>query len=320
MTNTFVEVKGLRKRYGNNQSTPFAVGPKNGVSFEIKQGEIFSLLGPNGAGKTTCISMMSTLLSPTEGDVIINGYSVKQNPLGAKQQIGVVPQELALYPSLTARQNLAFFGRMYGLTGKALQSKADEVLEFIGLTDRANEKIMKYSGGMKRRVNIGVGLMHNPKMVFLDEPTVAIDPQSRRNILDTVKLLNEQGMTVLYTTHYMEEAQELSNRVAIIDHGQIIALGTIPELTKQIGEKDTLVFRVFSPPQELIDKIRDIGGVNEVMVQDDDVRVIAQQGGELIPTVLGIIHDLGLSVRSIEVEEPNLEAVFLQLTGRALRD
>lgn len=320
MTSTFVEVKNLRKRYGNHQDTPFAVGPKGGIEFEIRQGEIFSLLGPNGAGKTTCISMMSTLLTPTEGDVIINGYSVRSNPLEAKQQIGVVPQELALYPTLSARQNLEFFGRMYGLTGKALKAKADAVLEFIGLTDRANDKIEKYSGGMKRRVNIGVGLMHDPKMVFLDEPTVAIDPQSRRNILDTVKLLNEQGMTVLYTTHYMEEAQELSDRVGIIDHGEIIAIGTISELTKRVGEKDTLVFRVFSPPQELLDKIRDVKGVSDVMVQEDDVRVISEDGGELIQSVLNIINSMGLSVRSIEVEEPNLEAVFLQLTGRALRD
>ncbi|PJF43501.1 MAG: export ABC transporter ATP-binding protein [Phototrophicales bacterium] len=320
MGNAFVEVRNLRKRYGKNGNAPYAVGPKEGINFEIMQGEIFSLLGPNGAGKTTTISIMSTLLSPTEGDVIINGYSVRKQPLAVKEQIGVVPQEIALYPTLTARQNLEFFGRMYGLSGKALRKKADEILEFIDLTDRANERIEKYSGGMKRRVNIGVGLMHNPKMVFLDEPTVGIDPQSRRKILDTVKLLNSEGMTVLYTTHYMEEAQELSDRVGIIDHGQIIALGTIPELTKQVGEKSAVVFHIFSPPEKLIDSIRAIQGVHDVIAQDETIRVISDKEHEIIPSILNIISEMGLSIRSIEVEEPNLEAVFLHLTGRALRD
>jgi ABC-2 type transport system ATP-binding protein len=195
IVSTFVQIKGLRKQFDPPNGI-FAVGKDGGVDLEIKEGEIFSLLGPNGAGKTTTISMMSTLLTPTEGDVIIGGHSVRNEPLKAKELIGVVPQELAVYPTLSARQNLEFFGRMYGLGGKSLKTRADEVLELIRLKDRADDKVGDYSGGMKRRVNIGIGLMHRPKMVFLDEPTVGIDPQSRRSILDTVIDLNKQGMTV----------------------------------------------------------------------------------------------------------------------------
>jgi len=316
----FLVVNGLRKQYNPPHGT-FAVGAKEGLNFEIHAGEIFSLLGPNGAGKTTCISMMSTLLAPTSGDIFINGYSVTQDALRAKQQIGVVPQELALYPSLSARQNLEFFGRMYGLSGVALHKRADEVLDFIGLVDRAKDKIEDYSGGMKRRVNIGVGLMHRPKMIFLDEPTVAIDPQSRRNILDTVKLLNEQGMTVLYTTHYMEEAQELSHRVAIIDQGQIIAMGTIGELTQMVGEKDTLIFKIqegIAP--HILDKLKSLDGIDDTTVKDEKLHVLAGRGRKVLPRVISTLDEAGLTMQSVEIQEPNLEAVFLKLTGRDLRD
>lgn len=314
----FVDVKGLRKKYDHD--APFAVGPEKGVDFQIMEGEIFSLLGPNGAGKTTCISMMSTLLTPTEGDVVINGYSVLQDPLHAKAQIGVVPQELALYPSLSARQNLEFFGRMYGKTGKELRKRADEVLAFIGLTERADDKIRDYSGGMKRRVNIGVGLMHHPRMLFLDEPTVAIDPQSRRNILDTVKNLNADGMTVLYTTHYMEEAQELSDRVGIIDQGTIIAMGTIDELTRQVGQKDTLILSVLPLSEDLVNTLNKIEGIEQAMIKDEKIYCIVEDGNQILPQVINSLNAQGATMQSLEIEEPNLEAVFLHLTGRALRD
>ena len=315
----FLEVHNLRKQY-NPPDGAYAVGKSKPVSFEIQQGEIFSLLGPNGAGKTTCISMMSTLLTPTEGDVVINSFSVQKQPLQAKQQIGVVPQELALYPSLSARQNLEFFGRMYGLGGGELKKRSDEVLEVIGLSDRADDRIDAYSGGMKRRVNIGVGLMHRPKMVFLDEPTVAIDPQSRRNILDTVKRLNEEGMTVLYTTHYMEEAQELSNRVGIMDHGEIIAMGTIGDLTQQVGEKDELILGIPGAPPALVEKLAGLEGIENAMQKEDKVHIIAGRGRQMLPTVINIVNETGASLQSVEVKEPNLEAVFLHLTGRGLRD
>ena len=216
--NSILEVNNLVKNFTD-------LAAVNGISFDIKEGEIFSLLGPNGAGKTTTISILSTLLSPTSGDATVCGHSVIKDPMEVKRAIGVVPQEIALYEELTAMENLIFWGKMYGLSGKALSSRIDEVLEQIGLKDRAKQRIKTYSGGMKRRVNIGAGLLHKPRLFFMDEPTVGIDPQSRRAILESVKDLNRDGMTILYTTHYMEEAQELSDRVGIIDHGELIALG-----------------------------------------------------------------------------------------------
>lgn len=315
----FVQIKELRKQY--TADGPWAVGPDPaGVTLEIKEGEIFSLLGPNGAGKTTCISMMSTLLTPTAGDVIIGGHSVKEEPLEVKKQIGVVPQELAVYPTLTARQNLSFFGRLYGLSGTELKQRTAQVLEFIGLTDRADDRVDSYSGGMKRRVNIGIGLMHRPRMIFLDEPTVAIDPQSRRNILDTVKLLNDQGMTVLYTTHYMEEAQELSDRIGIIDHGEIIALGTLEELTQRVGSKDTLTFKIAEASEDLESKLQAVNGVDHVSIHDGNIQVMAADGNEILSQLIAVLTENNVSLQSVELQEPNLEAVFLDLTGRALRD
>src|SRR5574340_1776370 len=232
-----LSVRELCKKYGDFTAV-------DGISFDILEGEIFSLLGPNGAGKTTTISMLSTLFTPTSGEATIDGHSVTRQPMEVCKVIGVVPQEIALYEELTARENLLFWGQMYGLGGNPLEKRVDEVLEQIGLSDKAKNRVKTYSGGMKRRVNIGVGLLHKPRLLFMDEPTGGIDPQSRRAILDTVKELNHQGMTVLYTTHYMEEAQELSDRVGIIDHGKLIALGTQSELTRQVGEMDTLRLHV----------------------------------------------------------------------------
>ncbi|HSV84979.1 MAG TPA: ATP-binding cassette domain-containing protein, partial [Levilinea sp.] len=228
-----LEVNNLVKHYGDFAAV-------KGVSFHIERGEIFSLLGPNGAGKTTTISMLSTLLTPTAGDAIIGGHSISGDPLAVRKIIGVVPQEIALYEELTARENLLFWGRMYGLSGADLNRRAEQGLEQVGLSDRARSRVQTYSGGMKRRLNIAVGLLHSPQMLFMDEPTVGIDPQSRRSILDSVKALNQQGLTVLYTTHYMEEAQELSQRVGIIDHGLMIACGNQKELTQMVGQHEIL--------------------------------------------------------------------------------
>ena len=224
-------VKDLVKKYGDFTAV-------KGISFEIQAGEIFSLLGPNGAGKTTTISMLSTLYAPTSGEATVGGHSVTQEPMAVRNLIGVVPQELALYDDLTARENLVFWGQMYGRSGRTLKTRVDEVLEQIGLVDKAKNRVKTYSGGMKRRVNIGVGLLHKPSLLFMDEPTVGIDPQSRRAILDSVKALNQQGMTVLYTTHYMEEADRLCNRIAIMDGGKIIALDTPRVLKSQLGDPD----------------------------------------------------------------------------------
>src|SRR5512138_2871938 len=312
---SILEVHDLVKKYGEFTAV-------NGISFEIQEGEIFSLLGPNGAGKTTTISMLSTLFTPTSGDAIIGGHSITKEPMSVKQVIGVVPQELALYEDLTARENLIFWGQMYGLNGKALNNRVDEVLEEIGLTDKARNRVKTYSGGMKRRVNIGVGLLHRPRLLFMDEPTVGIDPQSRRAILDTVKDLNRQGMTVLYTTHYMEEAQELSDRVGIIDHGELIALGTQKELTQQVGQTETLILHLGENEdiQALANSLKGIHDVLEANVTDHEVSIITPEAEDILAPVVSKANERGIKIRSIDIREPNLEAVFLHLTGRALRD
>jgi len=310
-----LEVKDLVKKYGDFTAV-------KGISFDIKEGEIFSLLGPNGAGKTTTISVLSTLYAPTSGDATIGGHSVTKEAMAVRNLIGVVPQELALYDDLTANENLVFWGQMYGLSGKNLKTRVEEVLEQIGLADKAKNRVKTYSGGMKRRVNIGVGLLHKPSLLFMDEPTVGIDPQSRRAILDSVKELNQQGMTVLYTTHYMEEAQELSNRVGIIDHGELIALGTQAELTKQVGEMETLILHIDEneDPERLAAAIRTAPGVKRADVTDHTVTVIVPEAEEALAPAVTKANELGIKIRSVDIQEPNLEVVFLHLTGRALRD
>lgn len=294
----------------------------DGVSFAIEEGEVFSLLGPNGAGKTTTISMLSCLLAPTQGDAFIGGHSVTRDPMAAKKIIGVVPQDIALYEELSALENLQFWGRMYGMGGAALKQRIAEVLEEVGLADKAKQRVKTYSGGMKRRINIAVGLLHRPRLLFMDEPTVGIDPQSRRNILDSVKALNRQGMTVLYTTHYMEEAQELSQRVGIIDHGRLIALGTQQELTQMVGQMDAL--RLHLPEGQeagpFITALQALPDVRQVTTADHQIVLIVPEAQEAIPPVFTQADRLGFKIRSVEIEEPNLEAVFLHLTGRALRD
>ena len=310
-----LEVKDLVKKYGDFTAV-------NGISFDIKEGEIFSLLGPNGAGKTTTISVLSTLYAPTSGEATIGGHSVTKEPKEVRAMIGVITQDLALYEDLSAQENLVFWGQMYGLSGKALKERVAEVLEQIGLSDKANNRVKTYSGGMKRRVNIGVGLLHRPRLLFMDEPTVGIDPQSRRAILDSVKELNKQGMTVLYTTHYMEEAQELSNRVGIIDHGELIALGTQKELTKQVGEMETLILHVGEneDPEALAAAIRTLEMVRRADVTDHTVTVIVPEAEEALAPAVTKANELGIKIHSVDMQEPNLEAVFLHLTGRALRD
>ena len=312
---SILEVQNLVKNYGDFQAV-------KGVSFNIEEGEIFSLLGPNGAGKTTTISMLSTLYTPTSGDAVIGGHSVTKDPMAVRGVIGVVPQDLALYEDLTARENLIFWGQMYNLSGKALHARVDEVLEQIGLTDKAKDRVKTYSGGMKRRVNIGVGLLHKPRLLFMDEPTVGIDPQSRRAILDTVKDLNKQGMTLLYTTHYMEEAEELSNRVGIIDHGELIAIGSQKELTQQVGQSETLILHINEndDPQALVPSFKGITDVLEANVIGAEISIITPSAKDVLASVVSKANERGIKIRSIDIREPNLEAVFLHLTGRALRD
>ncbi|MAS32593.1 MAG: export ABC transporter ATP-binding protein [Anaerolineaceae bacterium] len=329
-----VEARGLTKTFKRADGTP--VEAVKNIDLDIHKGEIFSLLGPNGAGKTTTISMISGLLEPSAGDARIGGHSITQQPLDAKRLLGVVPQEIALYTELSARRNLDFFGRMYGLRGSELQHRIDETLDFIDLKDRQHDKVDTFSGGMKRRVNIGVGLLHRPQLVYMDEPTVGVDPQSRRRILDTVlRLRNEYGMTVLYTTHLMEEAQELSNRVGIIDHGEIIAVGTVGDLVLQVGEQDRLVFEVGNQPvdESLLRRIEnDVEGITRAVYDapgaggelDDNasgqIVVYARRGRRALSPLIQIINGAGLEISAVQVKEPDLEAVFLHLTGRALRD
>ncbi len=310
-----LEVRDLVKNYGDLTAV-------NGISFDVKEGEIFSLLGPNGAGKTTTISILSTLFSPTSGEATVCGHSVTKEPMAVKKVLGVVPQEIALYENLSAMENLKFWGQMYGLSGKALSNRIDEVLVQIDLKDRAKERIKTYSGGMKRRVNIGVGLLHKPRLLFMDEPTVGIDPQSRRAILESVKELNRMGMTILYTTHYMEEAQELSDRVGIIDHGELIALGTQEELTAQVGEMDTLILHLGEneDPVHLAEALSSLQGVLQANPTDHEVAIVTPSAEELLAPVVSRSNELGVKIHSVDMQEPNLEAVFLHLTGRALRD
>ena len=310
-----VEVRNLVKVFGSNRAV-------DDVSFAIIEGEIFSLLGPNGAGKTTTISILSCLLQPTSGDAVICGHSVIRASMDVRQVIGIVPQEIALYNNLSARENLTFWGRMYGLDGAPLKKRVEEVLDLIGLTDRAKDKVATFSGGMKRRVNIGVGLLHKPKIIYMDEPTVGIDPQSRRSILDAVKELNRQGMTVLYTTHYMEEAAELSDRVGIMDHGKLIALGTQTQLTEMVGEKETLRLHLTEDQsgKALAEALQTVPGVISASAVDHQVILIVPQAEMALAPVITCANELGVRIRSVDMEEANLETVFLHLTGRALRD
>ena len=315
MSEPILITKELKKNYGDMEAV-------KGVSFSVLQGEIFSLLGPNGAGKTTTISMLSCLLQPTAGDAEIGGHSVIKEPMAVKRMIGIVPQDLALYEPLTALQNLTFWGKMYGMGGQQLTQRINEVLEQVGLADRAKEPVERYSGGMKRRLNIAVGLIHKPQLVFMDEPTVGIDPQSRRSILDMVKALRDEGMTILYTTHYMEEAAELSDRVGIIDHGKLIALGTQKELTKLVGEQDTLRlhFGEEETGERLASLFQNIEGVKLSTATDHEVVLSVNEAASVLPGVVAAAQKAGARIRSVDIEEPNLESVFLHLTGRALRD
>ncbi len=312
-----ITVRKLSKQY-NPPDGPLAI---NDVDLRIQEGEIFSLLGPNGAGKTTLIAVLCGLFPPSSGDAIIAGHSVVQNPMAVKRIIGVVPEEIALYLQLSGRQNLRYFGLLYGLGGRELDEAIDDVLAVVGLTDRAGDKVAHYSSGMKRRLNVGVGLLHSPRIVLMDEPTLGLDPESRRRILDLVlELKQDHGATILYTTHHMEEAQELSDRVGIIHHGKIIALGTPDELIQTIQGEDTLRLHVGASrvSASVVKALKRVRGVNQVSVGGDVVTISLLRAAEVLPEILRLLEESGISVHSLTVQQPNLETVFLQLTGQRL--
>jgi ABC-2 type transport system ATP-binding protein len=305
--------EGLEKRFGSRQAVA-------GVSFEIGRSETYGLLGPNGAGKTTTISMVCGVLSRDAGMVIVDGRPIDIGTVTAKGAIGYVPQDLAIYPDLTARENLRFFGQLYGLGGKALAARVDEVLELVDLLDRASERTERYSGGMKRRLNIAIGLLHRPKLLILDEPTVGVDPQSRNSILASVEQLREGGMGILYTTHYMEEAERLCHRVGIIDKGRIIAEGTRRELVALVGGVDRVQLAASGDVRAAAEALRSIDGVRGATPREGGIDLLVVDARRLLPRLLETMSHDGAAVRSVEVVEPDLEAVFLHLTGKALRD
>jgi ABC-2 type transport system ATP-binding protein len=303
----------LRKRYGSLEAV-------RGVSFEIREGETYGLLGPNGAGKTTTISIVCGLLARDAGEVTIDGAPIDIGKVAAKAGIGYVPQDLAIYPDLSAKENLEFFGRLYGLGGARLKSRVAEVLEVIALTERANDRADKFSGGMQRRLNIGIGLLHQPRLLLLDEPTVGVDPQSRNAILESVAELGRSGMAILYTTHYMEEAERLCDRVGIIDLGEIRAEGTRRELVELIGQEDQVRLTATGDLARASEMAATVDGVVGAAHKDGVIEVLVTDARALLPALLAAVSAAGATIKGVEVVEPDLEAVFLHLTGKALRD
>jgi ABC-2 type transport system ATP-binding protein len=320
MKATILEARNLVKKYGDLTAV-------KDVNLAIQEGEILGLLGPNGAGKTTIISMITGLLEPTSGCITVDGLDLGTDSNAVKAKLGLVPQELALYPTLSARDNLAFFGSIYGLGGKDLRERVDAMLEMVTLVERADEAIETYSGGMKRRVNIAAGLLHQPKVLLLDEPTVGVDPQSRNAIFEAVEALNRAGMTVVYTTHYMEEAQRLCHRVAIIDEGQIIALDTPKALIHSLGG-GILVLGLEDPEagpglgrvQAVVDRVTELSAVKSATRDDGHLKIETYRFQEALMAILDITNQLDVRITSMEKWEPNLESVFLHLTGKKLRE
>jgi len=308
-----LDARHLVRRFGDRLAV-------DDVSFHVAPGEAYGLLGPNGAGKTTTIRLVCGLLTPDGGTVEVAGVPVTASAAKAKARIGYVPQDVSLYPDLTARENLVFFGRLYRLSGAALRTRVDEVLDLVDLTERAGDRVESFSGGMRRRLNIGASLLHRPELLVLDEPTVGVDPQSRHAIMESIRALGATGLAVLYTTHYMEEAERLCDRVGIIDRGRLVAEGTRRELVSRVGEKDRIVLSAHGSLPELAAACASMPGIDKVDVCDSTVELLASDGRLRLPAVLAAATRAGASVRSVEVVEPDLEAVFLHLTGTALRE
>jgi ABC-2 type transport system ATP-binding protein len=306
-------VRNLSESYGKVQVI-------REVSFSIPTGEIFGLLGPNGAGKSTILSALSGLMEPTAGNIWVNGLKVNGNINQVKKQLGLVPQELALYPSLSAYENLEFFARIYGLKGKEVKERVNQLLDIVQLRERANESIDTYSGGMKRRINLAAGLLHEPSILFLDEPTVGVDPQSRNAIFESIEALNRKGMTIIYTTQYMEEAERLCHRIAILDHGQIIAMDTPTNLIQRYGHGRIHLEIADGKVGPVSLAIQNLANIQTVTHHDQCIEIKVQAPQEALVSIFEEINKLDAQVVSLQILNANLETVFLNLTGKNLRE
>lgn len=306
-----IAIKDLKKSYNSHEAL-------KGISFNIKEGEFYGLLGLNGAGKTTTISIMSSILTPDSGEVLINGNNIYTHPNESKRIIGVVPQEIALYNELTAEENLWFWGGLYDVPKTELKKRIDEVLTLFGLSERRKDKVSTYSGGMKRRINIAAALLHQPRIVFMDEPTVGIDPQSRNLIFEVIEKLHSNGMTIVYTTHYMEEAERFCDRIGIIDNGQIIAEGTLDELRKSSSAKETIVITFNNLNDDKVQKIQSFW--KDCNHTDDKIYFYTSDLKTELSKIISQCSDAGADIHNIEIKKVNLETVFLSLTGKQLRD
>lgn len=307
-----IEIKNLCKSFGK-------ITAVDNISLQAKAGEIFGLLGPNGAGKSTTINCISGLVVPTEGSININGFNNSSQAVQAKQSLGLVPQELALYEDLSAHENLVFWGSAYGLSGKKLEERIQLVLNDVGLESRQKEPVKQFSGGMKRRLNFACAILHKPAALLLDEPTVGVDPQSREHLLQAIIKLKEAGTAVIYTTHYMEEAERLCDNLAIIDQGKIIAAGTISDLRAQVGEKDLIILKgVFSllDNHSALEKL----GLEILEVDENEIRLLIADASRRLTEVLDSINTIYGKVSQVVIQQANLESLFIKLTGRALRD
>lgn len=308
-----LKVSGLKKYYKDIKAV-------DGISFSVERGDIFGLLGPNGAGKSTAISLIATLIAPLEGSISYNGKDILKHPTTIRLAMGLVPQEIALYPNLNGGDNLAFWGRAYGLQGQELAKRVTEVAELIGLKDRLKDKVKKYSGGMQRRLNIGAALLHKPEFLIMDEPTVGIDPQSRSYILSTIKGLADNGTTIIYTSHYIEEVEALCNQICIMDKGKIIAQGSKDALIASIGADYKITIKIDGAQDLLLSKLQAIPYVKAADIKADTIHILAKGEEASGSAILSELAASGTRLISYNEEKPNLETVFLHLTGRALRD
>ncbi len=307
-----IDVQNLRKQYGDAVAV-------DDVTFAAEPGRIFGLLGPNGAGKSTTIGCISGLLKPTSGRITVLRHDVVTDSLNAKRELGIVPQELALYEELGAKENLSYWGAAYGMSGDTLKRRVLEVLEIIGLADRATEPVKRFSGGMKRRLNFGCGIVHRPKVLLLDEPTVGVDPQSRGRLLDLVRQQAGSGTCVLYTTHYMEEAQDLCDRLAIIDHGKLLVMGTLDELRNLMGERDLVRLSGRFEPQAARRALEALGA-DIVSADDVSLRFTVEGASKKLLAIFGAVTASGGDVQETSLTQPSLESLFIKLTGRELRE